>query len=366
MKNLIIQPGIMDIAPYSGGGSEIDGVKDIIKLSSNESALGASPMATACIEDIKHRLHRYPDSECTELRQTISEIHNVNPLRVICGSGSDELISLICQVFAGPGDEIIHSQYGFLMYPISARAAGATPVMAPESNRTADVDTLLAAVTRKTRILFLANPNNPTGTYISNKEIARLRNGLRDDILLVIDAAYSEYVERDDYCDGLDLVEHHENVVMTRTFSKIYGLGGLRLGWAYCPKSVVDVLHRVRGPFNVNSIAQAAGIAVLKDEAFTEKVKNHNAKWLPWTRDRLLEFGLSVTESVGNFILCDFFNVDGKDAKSADTFLKQEGIIVRSMTSYGLPNSLRVTIGTESEMKTTVSAIGRFLGGNQK
>ena len=266
----------------------------------------------------------------------------------------------------GPGDEVVYSQHGFLMYPISTRAAGATPVTAPETDLTANVDALLAAVTDKTRILFLANPNNPTGTYLPANEVARLRDGLRDDVLLVIDAAYAEYVERADYASGAELVETHDNVVMTRTFSKIYGLGSIRLGWAYCPEPVVSVLHRVRSPFNVNGAAQAAGTAAVRDAVFTDKVRAHNAKWLPWTRDRLMDLGLFTTDSVGNFVLVCFNGLADKNAKDADAFLKQNGIIVRHMASYSLPECLRITIGSEREMMAVVDTLARFLGRNIK
>ena len=214
--------------------------------------------------EIKDRL-----DQLGRLRQAIGHVHGVNPTGVVCGSGSDELISLLCQAYVGPGDEVVFSQHGFLMYPISAKAAGATPVSAPETDLTANVDALLAAVTDKTRILFLANPNNPTGTYLTTDEVIRLHDGLNDDVLLVIDAAYAEYVGRADYTSGAELVEAYDNVVMTRTFSKIYGLGGIRLGWAYCSEAVVDVLHRIRGPFNVNGAAQAAGTAAVRDAAFS-------------------------------------------------------------------------------------------------
>ncbi len=362
MTNLTVQPGIMEITPYIGGGSDVDGVNQIIKLSSNESALGPSPKACAALMNLKHMMHRYPDGDCTNLRHAISDVHGIDVDGIVCGSGSDELISLICQAYAGPGDEVLYSEHGFLMYPISARAVGASPVKAPESNLTANVDALLGAVTEKTRLLFLANPNNPTGTYISSAEMTRLRAGLPNHVLLIIDAAYSEYVDHVDYDNGINLVKNNDNVVMTRTFSKIYGLSGMRLGWAYCPKPVIDVLHRVRGPFNVNSMAQTAGIAAVRDEAFTKQVCNHNKIWLPWTSTRLRELGLSVTDSIGNFILCGFDNIEGKNAETADLFLRKRGIIVRRMTGYGLPNYLRITIGTEVEMVTFIETLDQFLG----
>jgi len=365
MSRPAVQSGILDIAPYVGGESDIEGAGQIIKLSSNEGALGPSPAAAEAFAVISRDLHRYPDGDCAALRTAIGEVHGVDAANVVCGSGSDEIISLICQAYAGPGDEVLYSRHGFLMYPISAQAVGATPVTAPETDLTADVDALLAAVTERTRILFLANPNNPTGTYISADEVTRLRDGLRDDILLVIDAAYAEYVERPDYDAGVNLVEGGDNVVMTRTFSKIYGLGGMRLGWAYCPPAVADVLHRIRGPFNVNAAAQAAGAAAVRDAAFTAKVRAHNARWLPWTRDQLLALGLKITDSAGNFVLVCFDGLDANTAEAADGFLKQHGIIVRRMAGYGLPDCLRITIGTEAEMRTVVDTLARFLGRNE-
>ena len=365
MRDMKVQPGIMDIAPYVGGEMDIEGVEEIIKLSSNEGALGPSPEASATYAALQGELHRYPDGDCTMLRHAISHVHRVNAAGVVCGSGSDELISLLCQAYVGPGDEVVFSQHGFLMYPISAMAAGATPVSAPEKNLTANVDALLAAVTDKTRIVFLANPNNPTGTYLTAGEVTRLHDGLPDDVLLVIDAAYAEYVERADYTCGAELVETSDNVVMTRTFSKIYGLGGIRLGWAYCPESVVSVLHRVRGPFNVNGAAQAAGAAAVRDAAFTDRVRVHNRKWLPWTRNRLMDLGLSVTDSVGNFVLVSFDSIADRNAEDADAFLKKNGIIVRRMAGYGLPECLRITIGTEREMTAVVDTLTTFLGRNE-
>ena len=358
------QAGIMEIAPYVGGESDIDGAATVIKLSSNESALGPSPAAVDAYAAIQADLHRYPDGGAVALRRAIGEINGIDPDRIVCGAGSDEIISLLCQAYAGPGDEVLYSEHGFLMYPISARAAGAEPVTAPESDLTADVDALLAAVTERTRILFLANPNNPTGTYLPAAEMARLRDGLRDDVLLVIDAAYAEYVERDDYEAGVQLVDAGDNVVMTRTFSKIYGLGGMRLGWAYGPTAVIDVLNRVRGPFNVGAAAQAAGTAAIRDVAFTGEVRAHNTRWLPWTRDKLSALGLSVTDSVGNFLLVCFDGLADHDAEAADAFLKRNGIIVRRMAGYGLPECLRITIGREEEMRAVVDALARFLGRN--
>ena len=252
MSAPVIRPGILDIKPYVGGQSRIPGVKRVIKLASNEGALGPSPKAVAAYKKAASTMFRYPDGGSAELRKAIGEYHRLDPERIICGAGSDELLSLLCRAYAGPGDEVLYNFHGFAIYPILARTCGATPVTAPEKNLRADVDNLLAAVTPNTKILFIANPNNPTGSYISAQEMRRLRTELREDILLVIDAAYAEYVGRNDYSAGFDLVDGGDNVVVTRTFSKIYGLGGVRLGWCYAPHRIADVLNRIRLPFSVS------------------------------------------------------------------------------------------------------------------
>ncbi len=360
------QPGILDIAAYVGGESAVAGADKVIKLSSNEGALGPGEAAQAAFAAIAADLHRYPDGSATALRDAIAEAHGVDAARVVCGAGSDEIISLLCQAYAGPGDEVLHSAHGFLMYAISAKAAGATPVSAPETDLTADVDALLARVSDRTRLLFLANPNNPTGTLVAPAELHRLRADLRDDILLVVDAAYAEFLEPDaDYESGQAMVDAGDNVVMTRTFSKIYGLGGLRLGWGYCPPAVADVLNRVRGPFNVGAAALAAGVAAVGDAAFIKKSRDHNTRWREWTRDRLLALGLNIPPSAGNFLLVCFGGIKGRDAEAADGFLKQRGIIVRGMAGYGLPDCLRISIGLEDEMRAVVDALGAFMGRNE-
>jgi histidinol-phosphate aminotransferase len=258
--------------------------------------------------------------------------------------------------YVGPGDEVVYSRHGFLMYAISAKAVGATPVAAPERNLTADVDALLAAVTPRTRLMFLANPNNPTGTYLSTDELKRLHAGLPPSVLLVIDAAYAEFVVRNDYSAGEELVEAHDNVVMMRTFSKIYALAALRLGWAYCPPGVADVFNRVRGPFNVNAAAQAAGVAALLDQAAFDAARTHNDIWQPWLTAQLTGIGLTVTPSVANFLLVHF-----KDADAADRHLLAHGIITRKMAAYGLPNCLRISIGTEDECRAVVDTLAAFV-----
>ncbi len=359
------RPGIMEIAAYVGGESSIPGVDRIIKLSSNEGPFGPSPSASKAHEAEATALHRYPDGGAVKLRAAIGERYGLDPEKIVCGAGSDELISLLCKAYAGPGDEVLYSKHGFLMYPISAKTVGATPVTAPETDKTANVDNLLAAVTERTRIVFLANPNNPTGTYLPADEVKRLREGLRDDILLVIDAAYAEYVTVGDYTPGIELVDAGENTVMTRTFSKIYALGGVRLGWCYAPANVIDVLNRIRGPFNVGAAAMAAGIAAIRDTAFEDMSREHNSKWREWTADELGKLGLDITPSIGNFLLVCFGTDKDRGAEAADSFLKSKGIVVRRMGGYGFPNCLRITIGLEEEMRAVVDALGQFLGKNE-
>jgi histidinol-phosphate aminotransferase len=355
------RPGILDIAPYVGGEAKVPGIARPIRLASNESALGPSPKAIAAYNRLAGEIHRYPDGGSTELRQTLARHYGLDAARIVCGSGSDELIGLLTRAYAGPGDEVVYSRHGFLIYPIAAKAVGATPLTAPETNLTADVDALLAAVTERTRVVFLANPNNPTGTYLPAEEVRRLHRGLPASVLLVIDAAYAEFVTRNDYEPGIELVEAAQNVVMTRTFSKIYALGGMRVGWAYCSAPIADVLNRVRNPFNVNGAGQAAAVAALEDATATDRAREHNDIWLPWLTRQLRELGLELTPSVGNFVLARFPAEPARNADAAWSFLQAKGIITRKMGGYGLPECLRITIGTEEEMRAVVDTTAAFL-----
>ena len=359
MSNPTPRPGIMGIAPYVGGESVLDGQNDVIKLSSNENAFGPSPLAQAAYTEAAANLHRYPDGGCTSLRAAIAELHGLDAERIVCGAGSDEIISLLCQAYAGPGDEVLYSQHGFLMYRISAMAAGATPIAAPETDLRADVDKLLAHVTSRTRIVFIANPNNPTGTYLTAAEMQRLRDGLPPYVILAIDAAYAEYANADDYTAGQSLVAAHDNVVMLRTFSKIYGLSALRVGWCFAPPMIADVLNRVRGPFNVNAAAQAAAVAAVEDVAFEANARAHNDTWLPWLADELTALGLPTVPSAGNFLIADFGS--SARAQAASSFLEGRGILVRAVGGYGLPHYLRIAIGREDENKAVVAALKVFV-----
>jgi histidinol-phosphate aminotransferase len=356
------RPGIAGIQAYVGGGASLPGVTRVIKLSSNEGALGPSPKAIAAYGRIAADLHRYPEGDAGRLRQALAEHWQLDAAQIVCGNGSDDLLQLLTRAYAGPGDEVLHSAHGFAIYPISAQACGATPVAAPETALTASVDQLLARVTPQTRILFLANPNNPTGTYLPASEVRRLHAGLPPSVLLVLDAAYAEFVTRSDYEDGAALVRQHDNVVMTRTFSKIYALGGLRLGWAYCPPAIAHVLNLIRGPFNVAAPALAAGEAALHDTAFTEAVRRHNDQGRAWLADALTALGLQPVPGVGNFLLVGFPDPARHSAAAADAFLRRQGIIVRAVAGYGLPDHLRITIGRDDELQAVQAALAAFVG----
>ncbi len=357
----IPRPGILSISPYVPGESKAAGHKEPIKLASNESAIGPSPRAIEAYRKLAETLYRYPDGASADLRAAIAKHHGLDAARIVCGNGSDELLSLIAKAYAGPGDEVLFTEHGFAMYPIATLAAGATPVVAQEKNLRTDVDALLAKVSDKTRIVFLANPNNPTGSYIAKDEIDRLHRGLPERVLFVVDAAYAEFVSRNDYSAGLDLAARAPNVIMTRTFSKIYGLAGLRLGWLYTSAAIADVVNRVRGPFNVTLPAQAAGVAALADVAHTDRARTHNDHWLPWFSEQCTALGLAVPPSVGNFVLVRFPQQPGKDAEAANAFLIGRGIIPRKVAGYGLPDYLRFTVGLEHEMRAVVDALRDFL-----
>ena len=353
------KPGILDIAPYVPGKSGAAGAR-VYKLSSNESPLGPSPAARKAYAESADTLALYPDGSATALREAIARRYGLAADRIVCGAGSDELLQLLAHAYLGPGDEGLYSQHGFLVYPIVIAANGAKAVTAKERDHTSDVDALLAGVSPRTRIVFLANPNNPTGTYVPVAEVKRLHAGLPPSCLLVLDAAYAEYVRRNDYESGIELVASFDNVVMTRTFSKIHGLAAVRLGWAYCPAHVADVLNRIRGPFNLNSGAIAAGVAAIEDRAHVEKAVAHNEEWLAVLTREIEKLGLKVTPSVGNFLLVHF--PGGRHgAAEADAFLVARGIILRRMESYGLPSALRLTIGTAEANRAVIAALREFL-----
>jgi len=356
------RPGVLDIAPYVPGKSKAPGVARVFKLSSNESPLGPSPKAVAAYQAAAARLQDYPDGDVTELRAAIGRAFGLDPARILCGAGSDDLLNLLAHAYLRDGDEVIYSAHGFLMYPIYALGHGAKPIAVPEKDYTADVDAMLAAVTPRTRIVFLANPNNPTGTYVPFDAIKRLQRKLPPHVILVLDAAYAEYVQRNDYEAGIELVATCENVVMCRTYSKVHGLAAVRLGWMYGPAHIVDALNRVRNPFNVNTPAMKAGIAAIEDTAHVQNSVAHNARWLAWLTEQIGRLGLKVTPSVANFVLIHFPESKGRTAADADAFLTKRGLILRRVSGYGLPNALRLTVGTEEANHLVVAALKDFVG----
>ena len=352
------QPGILDIALYQGGESRIAGQREAVKLSSNENPFGPSDRAVEAFRRAAHSLHRYPASDHAALRAAIGAACGLDPGRIICGVGSDEVFTFLCQAYAGPRDEVIHTEHGFLMYRISALAAGATPIAVPEAERVVDVDAILDACSPRTRLIFIANPANPTGTMLPLWEIERLADNVPAHALLVLDGAYAEYAEG--YDGGAALATERPNVVMTRTFSKIHGLGGLRIGWGYGPQEVIDVLNRLRGPFNLSTAQQDAAEAAIGDREHTERCRAENARMRSWLTAALNEIGVPCDESHANFVLARF--ADAEEAEACDAHLKMQGLIVRRVGSYGLPQCLRITVGDEPSCRRVVHAIAQFRG----
>ncbi|MAZ76477.1 MAG: histidinol-phosphate transaminase [Micavibrio sp.] len=350
---------ILDIRPYVPGESKSDSTERLVKLSSNEGAFGPSPKAVKAMQEAATNMHRYPDGDANILRDAIAKKNNIDKKNIICGAGSDEIIMFLCQAFAGEGDEVLHSEHGFLMYSIYAKAAGATPVSAPEKDLIADPQALLDKVTDKTRLIFLANPNNPTGTYWTRQTVVDFHTRLPKNVILVLDSAYAEFVDDPDYTAGHDLVKQHNNIVVTRTFSKLYGLGGVRLGWGHASDEIIDILNRIRGPFNANRCAQAAGVAALNDDEFVQQSIEHNKKMLDWVSAELISLGLDVVPSQGNFVIVDFG--DEERAEGCRLYLKEQNIFVRQIGGYGLPTYLRISIGLEDEMKLALEAICAYL-----
>jgi histidinol-phosphate aminotransferase len=356
------RPGVMDIHAYVPGKSSAPGVARVFKLSSNETPLGPSPHAVEAYRSVAGHLADYPDGSASDLREAIGRAYGIDPARIVCGFGSDDLLTQLARIYLADGDEAIHTTHGFLVYPIATRATGATPIVAAEINYTADVDAILAAATERTRIVFLANPNNPTGTYLPFDEVRRLHRELPPRVLLVLDAAYAEYVGRNDYEAGMALVAASENVVMCRTFSKIHGLAAVRLGWMYGPDHVVDAVNRVRGPFNVSAPAMAAGIAAMKDVGHVARSAAYNEKWRGWLTVEISKLGLEVTPSVANFILIHFPRDNGRSAAAADKLLTSRGVILRQVGAYSLPDALRMSVGSEEANRLAVATLSEFMG----
>lgn len=350
---------------YEAGRAKAPGASRIIKLSSNETPFGAAPSAIAAFQSAAATLHRYPDSAYLDLKEAIAAVHGLDPARIVCGVGSDEILKLACRAFAGPGDEVIYSRYGFMMYPIAARAVGAIPVEAPDKNFVADVDAILAKVTPRTRVVFLANPNNPTGTLLPRREVERLAAGLPGHVLLVLDAAYAEYVTAADYEAGAALVARHPNVLMTRTFSKIYGIAALRLGWGFGAAVVTEALERLRDPFNVPTPSQAAGLAALADQDWVAMARDHNTQWRAWLMAALAGLGLDVVPSSANFVLMRFGPNVRVTAEAANASLTNQGVLLRWLPKQGLADCLRMTVGLAEENREAVRLLEKIIRGTR-
>ncbi|MGH6870671.1 MAG: histidinol-phosphate transaminase [Rhizomicrobium sp.] len=358
------KPGVLDIVAYVGGRAGAPAAKGpVFKLSSNESPLPPSPAALEAFRSARDALEIYPDGGAHVLREAIAEVHGLSPERIVCGNGSGELLTMLATAYLRPGDEAMFTEHAFLLYRIAAHASSAVPIVVPERNLRADVGAMLARVSANTRLVYVANPNNPTGSYLTGEELRRLHAGLPADTLLVIDAAYAEYVRRNDFDSGIEMVSQFDNVVMTRTFSKIYALAALRVGWAFCPAPVADVLNRVRGPFNVSLPAQRAAAAALRDRKHTEAAFAHNEKWRGWLIEAIRKTGLRADDSVANFVLIHFPGSGPHTAKAADSFLSGRGLILRALDNYGLPNSLRLTVGSEEANRRVAEALGDFMKG---
>ena len=354
-------PGILDIIPYKGGEAAVLGFDKPWKLSSNENPMGCSPAATQAYINAAQDLAAYPDGAHNALRTALAHRYGLDANRIMCGNGSDEIFQLLGRAFLDQGDEVVQSAHGFLVYRLTAQQAGAICVSAPETDLTADVDALLACVTPKTKIVFLANPNNPTGTYLPYETIKRLHAGLPPHVLLVLDGAYAEYVQSNDYSSGLELAAEASNVLMTRTFSKIHGLASARVGWCYGPQIVIDALNRVRGPFNIGGPPLAAATAAILDQDFADRSAAFNAIWRDWLSQEITALGLRVTPSAGNFLLVRFSDDSGKTAADADAHLRSHGLIVRAVGAYGLSSYLRISVGLEAPNRLVVSALREFM-----
>jgi histidinol-phosphate aminotransferase len=362
MSRPMPRPGVLDIAPYVPGKSSAPGVAKVFKLSANETPLGPSPKAIEAFKNCALQLEDYPDGSSRVLREAIGKAFGLDPERIVCGAGSDEILNFLGHAYLGAGDEAIMTEHCFLVYPIATTANGAKCVVVAEKDFAANVDAMLAAVTPRTKIVWIANPNNPTGTYVPFDEVKRLQRSLPPHVLLVIDAAYAEYVSRNDYEAGIELVATTENTVMCRTFSKIHGLASLRVGWMYAPAHVIDAINRIRGPFNVSTPAMIAAVASLADTANLDHARAHNEQWRGWLTEEIGKLGLKVTPSVANFVLIHFPLDKGRTADDADAFLTRRGLVLRGLKNYKLPHALRLTVGTEEANRLVVAGLRDFLG----
>src|SRR6201996_6476350 len=362
MSRPVPNPGILDIAPYTPGKSpKAEPGRKVFKLSANETPFGPSPKAIEAYRSAAEHLEDYPEGTSRVLREAIGRTFGLDPDRIICGAGSDEILNLLAHTYLKQGDEAISTAHGFLVYPIATMANGGVNVVAPETDLTADVDAILKLVAPRTKLVWLANPNNPTGTYLPFDEVRRLRAGLPPDVLLVLDAAYSDYVSKNDYEIGIELVATTENTVITHTFSKIHGLAALRVGWMFGPAHIVDAVNRIRGPFNVSTPAMLAAVAAIEDTAHQEMSKTHTEKWRNLLAEEITKLGLKVTPSVCNFVLIHFPDEKGKTSAEADAFLTRRGLVLRALNNYGLSHSLRMTLGTEEANHRVLEALREFM-----
>jgi histidinol-phosphate aminotransferase len=356
------KPGILGITPYKPGKSQAEGVANPVKLSSNENILGCSPAAKAAFSAAAEQLNLYPDGRANALRAAIAERYGLEPERLVFGCGTDEIFHLINQVFLEPGDNIVQGEYGFGAYAIGARACQAEVRLAPEPNLRIDVDEMLKQVDGRTRIVFIANPANPTGTWITSEEVRRLHAGLPSSVLLVLDGAYAEFCTDPRFDDGLDLARGAANVIVTHTFSKIHGLAALRVGWAYTSEAVADAIDRIRLPFNTSIASHAAAMAALADEDFQARSLALVERWRPWLTQQLGGLGLEVTPSAANFLLVRFPTEAGRTAADAEAFLARNGYLTRGVAAYGLPHHLRINLGLEAHNRAVVDLLAQFLG----
>ena len=354
------KPIKFEVERYVGGLSQFKKIENPIKLSANESALGASPRAIEAIEKEKKGVFKYPEDDSNSLREALSDKFKIDSKRIICGAGSDQIFDLTCRLFINPGDEVIVTEFGFIMYKIYASLNKAKVVLAKEKNFKASVEEIIKKVSKKTKIVFIANPNNPTGTYLSKSEMLNLRKKLRSDILLVVDDAYFEFINSNNFSSGLDLFKNSPNVLVTRTFSKVYGLAGLRLGWGYSSKEIIDNMYQIKPPFNVNRIAIAAGIEAIKDQEWTKKAIDHNTLWANKIFSVLKDCNIKTNEPTVNFFLMNF---DETKINSDEAFKKlaEDKLILRKMTQYKIPNSLRLTIGNQEANENFVKSMESIL-----
>ena len=358
----IPKPGVLDIAAYVGGKSKVEGIAHPVKLSSNENVLGCSEAARAAFRDAADRLHIYPDGKASGLRAAVAAHYRLEPERLTFGDGSDEIFALLNQVYLEPGDNIIQGEHGFAAYAIGARACQGEVRFAREPNQRIDIDEVVKCVDERTRLVFIANPANPTGTWLTGEEVRALHAALPPSVILVLDGAYAEFCTDPRFEDGLDLARTAENVIVTRTFSKLHGLAALRVGWGYGPSRIIDPIERIRPPFNTSIPGQLAAIAALADLEFQQRSVALVEQWRPWLAQQLGGLGLEVTPSAANFVLASFPDVPGKTAREAEAFLASKGYLVRAVANYGLPNAIRITVGLEDQNRAVVDLIAEFLG----